>query len=154
MAYKPVTSGFNSAVPELGKFGNKNVGKFGKVEDTAAEKSDYSVSGFSKGGKGSGSSSDDDEGDYWFIKIKKEAPCIKKSKDNRIYYQSQDGTKWYSKDRAGHGGSKVKVYRDTGKTLELEGSLDGKGRRMQGKHESGKHQTIYKNELNTRKQVK
>ncbi|XP_071178228.1 uncharacterized protein LOC143076842 isoform X2 [Mytilus galloprovincialis] len=62
MAYKPVTSGFNSAVPELGKFGNKNVGKFGKVEDTAAEKSDYSVSGFSKGGKGSGSSSDDDEG--------------------------------------------------------------------------------------------
>ncbi|CAC5395413.1 unnamed protein product [Mytilus coruscus] len=118
---------------QMGKFRNKNEGKFGKIEDTAAEKSDYSVSGFSSGGKGSGSSSDDDEGDDWFKKIKKESPSIQKSKDNRTYYQSKDGTKWYSRYHAGQGGSRVKKYRNTGKTLELEGSLNGRGRRMQGK---------------------
>lgn len=73
-----------------------------------------------------------------------EATCIqKKSTDKRKYYQSRDGQKWYSKDRAGHGGPQTKVYWNIGQTLELEGSLDWKGNWMEGKHESGKYQTIY-----------
>lgn len=68
----------------------------------------------------------------------------KKSTDKLKYYQSRDGQKWYSKYRAGHGRPQTKVHWNIGQTLELEGSFDWKGKWMEGKHESGKYQTIYK----------
>ncbi|CAC5395411.1 Fibrinogen-like protein 1,Fibrinogen C domain-containing protein 1-A,Microfibril-associated glycoprotein 4,Angiopoietin-related protein 7,Ficolin-1-A,Angiopoietin-related protein 1,Ficolin-2,Tenascin-R,Ficolin-3,Fibrinogen C domain-containing protein 1-B,Fibrinogen C domain-containing protein 1 [Mytilus coruscus] len=68
MAYKPDLSGIKSTVSELAKCGNKNVGKLGKVEHTAAEKGDSWICGFSKGGNRSGSSSDDDEGEMNILK--------------------------------------------------------------------------------------
>ncbi|XP_063396901.1 uncharacterized protein LOC134681279 [Mytilus trossulus] len=146
MAARPVIQAMASILPELAKNVNPNLVKniataAGTIAATVA------LSGGKSGGNKSGNGSDDGEDDDFLDRIMKEAPCIYRSEDNRKYYQSKDGNKWYSKDLAGHGGSKGKVYKNKGQTLELEGSIDEKGRLIDGKHESGKFQTIRKKDL-------
>ena len=60
----------------------------------------------------------------------------------------KDGTV-YSKDRAGHGGSAWKMFKETSKGFEWKADLDIQGRRMEGKHKGDTGKFIPKKEFST-----
>lgn len=64
------------------------------------------------------------------------------------FYKMKDGAV-YSKDRAGHGGSAWKQFRDTAKGFEWEADLDANGREMNNKHKGSTGKFIPKKEFST-----
>ena len=85
--------------------------------------------------------------------VQKEASC-KANYDGRYYFRSKDKTRWYTRDKAGHGHSKrnkgayLKVYEDKKSTIEFLGSLDVNMQPMPGKHESKLEPSIKKKDMN------
>ena len=64
------------------------------------------------------------------------------------FYEMKDGTV-YSKDRAGHGGSAWKMFKETSKGFEWKADLDANGREMNDKHKGSTGKFIPKKEFST-----
>jgi len=69
---------------------------------------------------------------FEFIKLRADKKALSKRFGN--FYRDSKTKLWWSKDRANHGGSKFKVFKETAKGLQWIFDADAAGNQIIGKH--------------------
>jgi len=90
---------------------------------------------------------DDDKEDSFFKRIQLNADKKARTKRFGKLYRDKNTKLWWSKDLAGHGGSKYKVYKETAKGLEWLFDADTAGNPIISKHKGPIGLFIYYNEI-------
>ena len=98
-------------------------------------------------------SSDLPEGFKWDVKEPKEATKVgEHGQFGKIYKDPTQmvGTKevWWTKDRAGHGGSKYKLYKEEKREFKWMADLDETGKVLVNKHKGPRGRDIDKSRIN------